>query len=317
MFVEKYFELLDAFSSSVDRKKLAEAALHLSCNYRQGSSTKKSFSKDLCALAYLFTRFPATYAVSYEVLQRVVEECSLSFKSVLDLGAGIGSFSLASLDLMEEEIDVHLVEDNSEMLNLSKKVFSYLNRKATWHNQTYLNSVDVKPLDIVCFCYTLTELCEEEKAKALELATTLFEKALVIIEPGTPKGYQNIIKAREFFFKKGYHILLPCPHEVKCPLKGQDWCHFSKRLPRHPIHKYLKQAQAGFEDEKYSYLVVGKTRQAFQKDRVLMPPKKASGLIQLKLCSESGFIQEKTITKKEKQKYKDAKKASWGDTFKQ
>ena len=50
-----------------------------------------------------------------------------------------------------------------------------------------------------------------------------------------------------------------------------------------------------------------------KKDRILRHPKIENGRITLKLCTIEGDIEEKTITKKEKEKFKIVKKLNNGD----
>ena len=53
-----------------------------------------------------------------------------------------------------------------------------------------------------------------------------------------------------------------------------------------------------------------------KKDRILRHPKIENGRITLKLCTIEGDIEEKIITKKEKEKFKIAKKLNNGDILK-
>lgn len=310
---QKYFELMDEFSVGLDRKKMVFLSKKLSENYRKNLSTKKIFSEQESALAYFFTRFLATYTVAKNILVKLVSEHSIACQSVLDLGAGLGSFSLAAGDVFSQELQLTLVEENNAMLSLSKKIFSHLKKDALWIESTYVNPLDVKPLDIAVFCYTLTELEEKDVYQALDNSIELFNRAVIIVEPGTLHGYRRILKIREYLLSKGLYLLMPCPHQKACPLLSPDWCHFSARLPRHPVHKYLKQAQLGYEDEKFSYLIFSKKPSQTTSARVLMPPRKSSGFISLKLCQKNGTAQEKNITKKEKDFFKKSKKLSWGD----
>ena len=81
------------------------------------------------------------------------------------------------------------------------------------------------------------------------------------------------------------------------------------------MHKLLKEGEVPYEDEKFAYITISriKTKKA---DRILRHPKIENGRITLKLCTTEGDIEEKTITKKEKEKFKIAKKLSNGDILK-
>ncbi len=315
MDFKDYQDLSDLFLKRISFAKLKAFSKSLSESYRAGHSTDVSFKENDFVLAYFFTRFPATYAVAKEVLGRLQSEYDQQIQSVLDLGAGLGSFSLAAHSLFGLDVQSYLVEDNREMLSLSKEIFNQLGIIGFWQKESYLTIQNVKPLDIACLGYTLTELSKKEIDQLLERVSDYFIKFLVIVEPGTPKGYQNLMYVRDKLLKKGLNLLMPCPHHLKCPLSGKDWCHFIKRLPRTSLHKQLKGGCLGYEDEKFSYLVFSKTTQSSEKDRVLTYPQKASGLLRFRVCSAAGVAQEKIITKKDKSMYKAAKKLSWGDVL--
>jgi ribosomal protein RSM22 (predicted rRNA methylase) len=93
-----------------------------------------------------------------------------------------------------------------------------------------------------------------------------------------------------------------------------DWCHFSLRLKRSKYHKYVKDSQLGYEDEKYSYLIISKEPSKKYISRVLRHPIRTKGNVELVLC-KSGMALKENVTKKEKEKYKIAKKIKWGDIF--
>ena len=56
----------------------------------------------------------------------------------------------------------------------------------------------------------------------------------------------------------GAHVIAPCPHAADCPLAAADWCHFAQRIERTKIHRSVKGAELGYEDEKFSYIAVAR-----------------------------------------------------------
>lgn len=111
------------------------------------------------------------------------------------------------------------------------------------------------------------------------------------------------------------NIIAPCPHLSECPaFKNQDWCHFSVRVQRTSLHRMLKDGEKGHEDEKYSYLIVAKNSPQTYNARIVRHPEIHSGHLKLTLCTKNGF-EGKIYSKKDKEKYKKAKKAAWGDRF--
>jgi ribosomal protein RSM22 (predicted rRNA methylase) len=138
----------------------------------------------------------------------------------------------------------------------------------------------------------------------------------VIVEPGTPKGYETILHARDLMIQKGAQIYAPCPHMMRCPLEQGDWCHFKTRLSRSSLHQYVKEAACGFEDEKFSYLIACKKRYPQTPyDRVLREPIHRSGHTLLTLCTHEGTVEKRTISRRDKELYAKAKRAKWGDAL--
>ena len=97
-------------------------------------------------------------------------------------------------------------------------------------------------------------------------------------------------------------------------MQGSDWCHFSERIERSSLHRGAKLGTLGYEDEKFSYLVVAKSPAVSSQMRILRPPMKRSGHISLHVCTSEG-IKIQTISRKDKEKYVLAKKLDWGDSF--
>jgi len=93
-----------------------------------------------------------------------------------------------------------------------------------------------------------------------------------------------------------------------------DWCHFAERLPRSSAHRLAKSSELGYEDEKYSYVVVSRSAVRVPEARILRHPRKHSGHVELELCTPDGLKRE-TISRKNGERYKRARKAEWGDAL--
>jgi ribosomal protein RSM22 (predicted rRNA methylase) len=94
-----------------------------------------------------------------------------------------------------------------------------------------------------------------------------------------------------------------------------DWCHFAQRIERTSRHRLLKGGALGYEDEKFSYLVASRKRPETLLPRILRHPGKHSGHIQLELCMPEGRVEQRTVTRSDKQAYRLARKAAWGDAW--
>jgi len=108
-------------------------------------------------------------------------------------------------------------------------------------------------------------------------------------------------------------VAAPCTHDNACPMTGNDWCHFSQRLPRSRDHMLLKDAHVPFEDERYSYVVVTRAKVA-SGARILAPPLEAKPGLTFKLCDENG-LRAQFVASRDKDEYRRVRKRGWGDLF--
>ncbi len=123
-----------------------------------------------------------------------------------------------------------------------------------------------------------------------------------------------MMKLRDILLDLGGFIWAPCPHHLKCPLLDGDWCHFPARVQRTSLHRKLKSADLGYEDEKFCYLIVGKEPCETYQGRILRYPIKHSGHVDVTLCQKEG-VQKKVFSKRDKEKYRVIKKLNWGDVI--
>ena len=151
-------------------------------------------------------------------------------------------------------------------------------------------------------------------AGLVERAWQATNDVLVVVEPGTPEGYARVLAARDALRRAGGYPIAPCPHEPPCVMGEGDWIHFSVRLPRSRLHRTTKGGELGYEDEKFTYVAVSRTPPPPVPPRILRHPQIHSGHIALQLCTSEG---PKTviISKRDKDLFRRARKAAWGDLF--
>lgn len=308
-------EKINKIVESYSLRDLAKESEKLSEHYRHRDSSRflDVLSSDRERLAYLIARLPATYAAGYQTLmemqRRMPEE---KIESFLDVGAGPGTLFLAALEAGLPLRQVTLIERDRGFIQLGQKLCPPVSEiPQEWVCQDLKNNFTFKPHDLVVASYVLNEMNGSDRNALLTRLWEVTQKVLIIIEPGTRAGFESLKAMREHLLLQGAHLVAPCPHSERCP---SDWCHFSARIERTSLHRKIKDATLNYEDEKFCYLIFSKKKIESCQARVIRHPYKGSGFIKLQLCSKNG-IEEKTLTKKNKQNYLSAKKIEWGDEF--
>jgi ribosomal protein RSM22 (predicted rRNA methylase) len=309
---------LDRLAHGRSRKALGDRAAAQSRFYRAGGGSIVATEED--ALAYAFTRLPATYAAAAAVFQRL-RETAAEFRprTLFDVGAGPGTASIAAVQAFASLGDLQLMDRNEQFRALARRLMTEAGdealRRACYRQGdalALLATATAHPADLVVASYVGGEMPQAEMpgfAKALWAATA---EKLVIIEPGTPSGYRRVMAIRNELIAIGAHVAAPCPHELACPLQGADWCHFAQRLPRSRDHLAVKRASVPYEDEKFSYMVFSRSLPRRPDARVLAQPEITKGTAGAKLCTRDGLIRE-TISRRDAEAYRRRKAWRWGD----
>lgn len=306
-------DAIDQLLASRKRSELKEGVQRLQRAYRQNQTTHTQNQDDLWA--YLAVRFPATFAVAQDILKR----CPDMFPaggSFLDIGAGPGVLGWAFSEWGFNFAQITLLEQDQEFASLGQKIASISAnqslKNANWLVQPAQHQLNLDMHDVVTCSYMLGENSAEVQEIAVRHAWSLTKDVLLLIEPGTPRGFNNILRAREILTQAKAKIMAPCPHQNRCPLaESDDWCHFSVRVERTGLHRDLKGGTLPFEDEKYSYLIVARHRSISDKSALIKSPIRRSGHTTFDLCTASG-LKRLTLSKSDAT-YRKMKKSRWGD----
>jgi ribosomal protein RSM22 (predicted rRNA methylase) len=177
------------------------------------------------------------------------------------------------------------------------------------------DTIDCPPRDLVTLAYALNELAPEVRQPVLRRLWQATADTLVIVEPGTPAGWQHIVAARAQLIEAGAHVLAPCPHAHACPLEPPDWCHFAERVARSRLHRLAKEAELPWEDEKFSYVAFSRTPSSTSAARVIARARKGSGRVTLKLCRDDGSAREQLFSRRDGTLFKRAWRSDWGSAL--
>jgi ribosomal protein RSM22 (predicted rRNA methylase) len=316
-------EIGQAIQQEIDKTngaELSRAVTELTQRYKAGRLSSLAITTPAQRTAYLAVRMPATFAACRRVFsetRRLAPETDIA--SILDLGAGPGTSVYAAVEVFPSLTRASLIEADKSFIEigwrLSRQSSHAAIRDSRWIQQDFAAALPLEPNDLVVISYALNELSFTEARRVLLQAWRSARQFLVIVEPGTMRGFRYVLAARDQLIAAGAHILAPCPHVAACPMAAAgDWCHFAQRVERTSLHRRLKGGALGYEDEKFSYVVASHELGLAVDARIVRHPQKHGGHVQLTLCTPEG-IQSRTVGKSEKESYKRARRAEWGDAW--
>ncbi|ADB31558.1 Ribosomal small subunit Rsm22 [Kribbella flavida DSM 17836] len=312
---------LDAVLSNAPSKELSASFQRLSTRYREEqAATAPIMATPTDVVTYSAYRMPATFAAVRSALEQVAAVLpEFGPANQLDLGGGTGAAIWAAADTWPSLSAVTVLEQVTEAIALGKKLArgaaSPAVRGASWIPGRLDQSAAFEPADLVTVSYVLSELSATQQ-QDLVARLCAQQGLVVLVEPGTPGGYERIVAARDQLIAAGHSVIAPCPHDLACPIpRGRDWCHFTSRVNRSAVHRRTKGAELGFEDEKFSYVVTSAVARGQAGNRVLRHPQQRKGLVSLRLCTDAGQLQEAIVSKRQGPLYRAARDTEFGDPW--
>ena len=292
---------------------IIENAQIISSRYRKNDGKgKRLLTNELEAVSYATSRMPATYAAVYSVFKQILVDYDEKITSLLDVGAGTGAGTWAVNEINNIN-QITCLEREKSMIDIGRKLMKdTILDNAKWKSYNILQDEIEEKADIVLTSYMINELPKQERENAVLKLWQATNKLMVVIEPGTPEGFKNILNIRNLIKNQGGYIVAPCCYNGECPIKENDWCAFYARVARTSMHRQAKGGKLGYEDEKFSYIAFSKIPVEIAGERILRHPQINSGFVKVKLCTAEG-IQEKTYSKKDGEIYKKTKKLDAGE----
>jgi ribosomal protein RSM22 (predicted rRNA methylase) len=264
----------------------------------------------------------------------------------VDLGAGPGTALWAALDCWPMIDAAWLLEGSDSIRRQGEHLIDHAmpatetRPDIAWHAADLANPGQLvreigcpADADLVTLCYVLDELAPAARQRLIDWAWSHCEGLMLIVEPGTPAGWQRILAARDQLLAAGGRVIAPCLHERPCPLLPANhhagtWCHFSRRVARSRLHRLAKQADVPWEDEKFIFVAMAQPhlaqgglavpdidKEGATAGRIIAPPRGSSGRIELQLCENDGQQRDRLISKRDGPLYKRARRLDWGDTL--
>jgi ribosomal protein RSM22 (predicted rRNA methylase) len=312
---------LDQELTGTSAKTLAHTAADLSQRYRDGApATPGPFVQSRADVAaYAAVRLPATFGAAYAALTQVADLLpAWAPESMLDVGAGPGTATWAATEIWPAVQQMTFVERDAHMIALGQRLAAQSPlpalRDATWQRADLTSTTAIPPHDLVLAGYVIGELGDAARLALIGRLWATTRGVLVLIEPGTPPGFQRIRQARALLLAQGAHTIAPCPHDQPCPMAGDNWCHFAQRVARSRLHRQVKGGELAYEDEKFAYAALARMPGMAIPARVIRHPQIQKGLVQLELCTPDGLTRT-TITRKDKARFRQARDLRWGDAL--
>ncbi|MER5882516.1 small ribosomal subunit Rsm22 family protein [Streptomyces sp. NPDC001941] len=299
-------------------KQAAQAVERLIASYRGTTPTDAPVLRDRSDVAaYAAYRMPATFEAvrgALDALRGAAPEWVPATHT--DIGGGTGAASWAVAEAWDSAARTVVLDWAEPALALGRELAAASGiaglAGAAWQRSRISAELRIESSDLVTVSYVLKELTEQDRAAVVTEAARA-ARAVVVVEPGTPDGYQRIIEARARLVEAGFTVAAPCPHSGACPIEpGTDWCHFAARVSRSSLHRRVKGGSLAYEDEKYAYVAATRFPVTPAPARVTRRPQIRKGLVLLDVCGGEGLGRE-TVTKKHGALYKAARDAEWGD----
>lgn len=316
---EELRRALEGALGGVRVKEAAGAVERLIERYRQEREASRPILVSAADVAaYAAYRMPATHAaVRCALAEFAAVAPEFAPRRLLDLGGGTGAAAWAAVETFPMLEKVEVLDQVTQALQVGERLAQQASHPslnaATWR-PVRLDQAEFPAADLVTISYVLSELSDADQSALVTKAAGVAE-VIAVIEPGTPAGYRRILSARAGLIERGYTVAAPCPHQEACPLAGRDWCHFAARVNRSSLHRQIKGAELGYEDEKYAYVIASRTPTEPAEGRVIRHPQRRKGLVSLQVCQRSGVAGPVVVTKRDGELYRAAKDVRWGGTW--
>lgn len=318
MDMQMPFLLQDAVEkllADMPQKAVRDAAAALSLRYRTDEKAPagvRLLDSETEMRAYCAFRMPATYAALVRAMEMLRQSGVKEIATLTDVGSGTGS-ALWAADEVFGVRSAELIERESGMIALARQLAQEKWQEEIHWTQADMLAAQIPHADLVTASFCLGELNQDNAEEMVKKLWEAADRALIIAEPGTPAGYARIRRYVEVLRQLGAHMAAPCPSMGECPLAQEDWCHFTVRVERTRLHKFLKEGALPYEDEKFSFLAVTKEPAQPAQSRIRRRPLIRSGYVELPICRES--TAETIRVSKKHPAYKQARKAEVGDQW--
>jgi len=318
-------ELRNAIAQALDavpETRWLNAARALSEQYRNLHSADAApiVRTRLDALGYAALLMPATYAQLYGAMHAAAARApSWQPKTMLDMGSGPGTALWAATVCWQSLRDLTAWEREPMLIALGRDLARASANPALRHARWVQRNLSAPiergiAFDLVVLGHVLGEIPPEERDAVVTSAWRMARGMLLIVEPGTPGGFNVVRAARDRLLADGALTIAPCAHNLPCPL-NDDWCHFPQRLRRPEFQRRARGAPSPWEDAKYSYAALAR----FPPERpiwgrVILEPSFNKAYAEVLISSRDGIVRHRAL-KRNRNAFRWVKHLEWGQTL--
>ena len=309
----------DIRAISVNASKLHERYMH-----PDEEQKRPHIQKPADALAYLSMRFPATYAQIYSALSQIQDRVSnWQPKTLLDIGCGPGTGIWAAKALWPDLQSATGVDRDSHFLSLAEEIAYDAKEDITVDlvPQTIVQWTTTpvsKTYDLIIVANVVNELTKDAKEQLLETLVKRSSGIVLVLEPGTPRGFGVIQSVAE---KISPNVSLIAPYIHGTFIASDDyWIHFPQRFIRLDFQRRIRQSMrknalmaSDWEETKFSYVACGNVpvEKKFWGQSV-GGIEKYRGYLVIPVLTADGIIKTR-VMKRHKEKYAMYKNLRWGE----
>ncbi|KAJ2999666.1 Methyltransferase-like protein 17, mitochondrial [Globomyces sp. JEL0801] len=271
--------------------------------------------------AYVASRMIPTYGAIYNVLSQINKRIP-NFKpeSVTDFGTGPGTAlwaiqqfwnssikQMTAIDVSESMLNiVESFSKNPELSIKDLKLKRYLPIQSKYNTE--------EQSDLVISAFTLSELPNDtNRTFTVETLWKQTKDTLILIDRGTPIGFQIIANARQQLIdlakKENQELHVVAPRNAKSTRNCNEDSKFSfivLRKTKRPTIEPSTDSNSSLQLQERSY----------HWPRLILPPLKRPKHAVLDICSPEGLWQRTTISKSHPNPlYSHARKSFWGDLW--
>jgi SAM-dependent methyltransferase len=290
------FQRLHRPSGAVSSSSLVASIADLSRLFtkERGAIGARYFDNPVLIAAYAAYFLPVNFAKVQILLNELPTDWAFRDSlSVLDVGSGPGTASLAVLDWLDSRgcmnhplMQVTAIDHSKAALLEARRLWTAYQRKPSAGKASLLTSVEQvenlihrdlgkavlsgAPFDLIMVANCLNELfhelsdADELRAAVLERLLTLLKPdgTLMVVDPALRSTARALHRTRDRLLSDGAcTVYSPCLHELSCPAlaKADDWCHEERSWEPPGWIAELDEALGFIKDAlKFSYVLLRK-----------------------------------------------------------